>query len=418
MKPRKRSAFTLLELLIALALLGGLLLLAWSIMGTLRLAESRTEGLAGRVRIIQSARNWLENDLQHLVGGMAGPSNTSSVQAGMPLGAFSTSGTLSGVTLSAGNPGTTVFFQGDPGGFVANLLPSFDPLWMMEPWFTESSTTDVMPRLPHPNRTVRVEYRAVGDRAISDGASFDRGGGESSRYPSDIELGSRVQPETDRSVRENTALAEDPFRSPDGPRSQSENGLRRTVRGLQKPTIDRRRIDVGEQRQLTTADLYRLTDVDSLGKREAESTTSATLSGLQRLRFRYGDGRRWHSSWDHGSRGGLPRAIEVCFDLVSPAKASTTNESDRRGSNGSSREDAANRYPDPNRIGSSSTRRSAAALPSGRGSDDEVDREDYQHRMVFFIESGRVASSASGSRSGRVIEDRSSPRSRQRGGNP
>ena len=102
MKPRERSAFTLLELLIALALLGGLLLLAWSIMGTLRLAESRTEGLAGRVRLIQSARTLLEDDLQHLVGGIAGTSDKSGMQAGMPLGAFSTSGALSSVTPPAG----------------------------------------------------------------------------------------------------------------------------------------------------------------------------------------------------------------------------------------------------------------------------------------------------------------------------
>ncbi|MFM2095593.1 MAG: hypothetical protein RIS70_2717, partial [Planctomycetota bacterium] len=258
-----------------------------------------------------------------------------------------------------------------------------------------------------------VEYRAIGDRAIS-----DRADDASSRLASDIELGSLPQPEADRLARETAAVADDPFRSVDGPRSQAENGLRRTVTGLQKPAADRRRVDVGEQRQLTTADLYRLTDVDSLGKREAESTTSATLSGLQRLRFRYGDGRRWHSSWDHASRGGLPRAIEVCFDLVSPAKAATTSESNRPGSTRSSREESANRYPDANRPGSSSSRGSATTLPSGRGSDEEGDREEYQHRMVFFIESGRIASSTSGSRIGRGSEDRSSTRSRQRKGNP
>lgn len=406
MNGMKRSAFTLLELLIALGLLGGLLALAWSLMGTLRLAESRTEGLAGRLRIVRALRDWIEDDLQHLVSSV--DRKTAANTSSFPLGAASASDLSADSRTMGSHSRLSPFFQGDPSGFSATLLPSFDPILMMQPWLNDANASDVSPMLPHPDQTIRVEYRALGGEVRTDSAAGNR-----SQNDARVEDPDRARDETsERDFSDRNSI----------PRSSSQ-GLRRTVHGYRKPRVDRSRSDVGEQRQLTTADLYRLTDVDSLGKRDATTSVAATLAGLQRLRFRYSDGHRWHTSWDYSSRGGLPRAIEVCFDLAFPPKSVSSDESPRFRESENGRNASAGDFANRSIADSRTSDSRLDSASAGNGSLDMSNNQsnnqnDYQHRMVFFVEAGSTASQPSGSGRSWRANERSPRGPRERGGTP
>ena len=106
---KKRMAFSLLELMIALVLLGVLSALAWSILDNFRSAEQRGWKVASRLQSIRSARLWLEEDLLHVCETL--PRN----------------GTLDSTRVPP------ISFQGSATGFSITYSPSIDPL----PWLEE-----------------------------------------------------------------------------------------------------------------------------------------------------------------------------------------------------------------------------------------------------------------------------------------
>lgn len=120
---KKPLAFSLLELMIALVLLGVLSALAWSILDNFRSAEQRGWKVASRLQSIRSARLWLEEDLLHVCEDIADP------------------------TSSLSSPASDIAFQGTATGFSISYSPSIDPL----PWLEElvlhsqdSATSDVV----------------------------------------------------------------------------------------------------------------------------------------------------------------------------------------------------------------------------------------------------------------------------------
>lgn len=133
---KKRMAFSLLELMIALVLLGVLSALAWSILDNFRSAEQRGWKVASRLQSIRSARLWLEEDLLH-------------VCETLPQ-----SGTLD-------SPRTTsVSFQGSATGFSITYSPSIDPL----PWLEElvlHSQDSAVDESPATNRYTRLGLYTV-----------------------------------------------------------------------------------------------------------------------------------------------------------------------------------------------------------------------------------------------------------------
>ncbi len=62
-----RSAYTLLELMIALGLLGALLGVGWSLIGNYQSAEVRSWNLVHRTNTARLTRSWLQHDLQKIL---------------------------------------------------------------------------------------------------------------------------------------------------------------------------------------------------------------------------------------------------------------------------------------------------------------------------------------------------------------
>ena len=127
-----RSAFTLIELMIALGLLGALMAVAWSLLGTFRDAEIRGWKLSHRTQTIRSARTWLEDDIQHL--------------------ALPESPVVSNASRSS-KSSVNVRFIGNAMGFSATIAPSIDPIP-----FLENLMMAATPSSPWPAETVEIEY--------------------------------------------------------------------------------------------------------------------------------------------------------------------------------------------------------------------------------------------------------------------
>jgi prepilin-type N-terminal cleavage/methylation domain-containing protein len=146
----RRQAFSLLELMIALVLLGVLSALAWSILDNFRNAEQRGWRVASRLQSIRSARLWLEEDLLHVCETLPTPSPSLSSRSSPSL------------------------FQGTSTGFSITYAPSIDPL----PWLEElvlnrpDSATQEPAAL---NRYTRLGlYNVVAKYQLQNGGSLTR----------------------------------------------------------------------------------------------------------------------------------------------------------------------------------------------------------------------------------------------------
>ncbi len=260
----KRRGYSLLELLIALALLGALMSLAWSMLGSYRQAEQRGWDQSYRMQVVRAARELLEGDADHWAA-MAGPAdeNDQSVASSLSRG-----------------------FRGSGSEITIEMLPSIDPL----PWLEQITAVD-------PNSPVVP-------------------GGSSPLPLADAGRGTE---------RLHGPLNRGKLRYSLTPIAETESGspvfhLRRELSMIASPRRDARD-DSSPRDELTAADLYRLTDdmPDEDGIANA-ATTTTTVRHLIDARFRFSDGQRWLTSWDEASMGGLPRAIELSFDLPRPGE--------------------------------------------------------------------------------------------------
>jgi len=148
---RSRRAFTMLELIIALLLLGVLSALAWSILDSFQNAEQRGWKLSSKLQTIRSARLWLEEDLQHVAPPLPSPQSS--------LGSF-----------TGRNP--TVSFQGSSNGFTVRYAPSIDPLpWLEELLVSPTDTSSLPPGLQSASRLglypVEANYRVSGSTNLT-----------------------------------------------------------------------------------------------------------------------------------------------------------------------------------------------------------------------------------------------------------
>lgn len=272
----RRDGYTILELLIALGLLGTLLAVAWSLLGTYRSAEERGWRQGERLQKVRLARLWLQMDAMQMC----------------EAGDFD----LADSGIDSGNSSSTVSalgeFRGDSRGFSIDVLGSIDPL----PWLDElmrgagplTQTTDLLnsevgatSALGRDQRTiVSIEYRLV-----------TAGTGAGSEPVSNLRR--RLTPRD---------------------RWQSTQATSES-----------------EERLLTSKDLYRVDDEpvveDASASRQREE---GVLQGLEAARFRYSDGTNWKASWDSRIEDRLPSAIEFVFDF--PA----TSQGANRGGEGQS----------------------------------------------------------------------------------
>lgn len=248
--------FSILELMIALALLGTLLAVAWSLLDTYRRAEQRGWNTAYRMQVSRVSRTWLEDDVSHML-----PDRALSQHPG--------SGAASGATLTA--------FRGTSRGFSGWLLPSVDPLpWLDQVTFGvpsrarsgagQASSDWSRPRLD-PTTLCRVEYRLVGAGTTTEGAN---------RY---------------RLERSLYVLS--PW---SGLENESEASPADEV--------------------LDSADLYRTDDAEAEAAVEGERLIARdAIRHLVNARFRYTDGTQWSGAWNSRFGAGLPAGIELTYDF-------------------------------------------------------------------------------------------------------
>lgn len=284
---RRRRGLTILELMIALGLLGALLTVAWSILGSYRAAEQRGWRVAYRMQVVRATREMLESDAGHWVA---------SASPGLP-----------GTPLPSAD---TLALVGDGQGFTVAMLPSISPL----PWVEQVTADETL-----------VSPGALAGQDTADGVATGGGAGAEAGRP----LGPRQMVKV--SYRLFPAREEDggePSLSTGGPLegalpepaigTPSSAGfatgpldLRRQIVPL-GPTGESLAVDSDPDRLLTIEDLYR---VDEDERRESDSAIeSIWVRDLVAARFRYSDGSEWRPAWDGRVGQKLPAAIELSFD--------------------------------------------------------------------------------------------------------
>ncbi len=261
-----RSAFTLIELMIALGLLGALMAVAWSLLGTFRDAEMRGWKVSYRTQTIRSARTWLEDDVQHLV-----PALSPNSFIGNSMG-FS----------------ATIEPSIDPIPFLANLMSNSEPM-ELEPSVRDfivgqESSVPSDHRSPWPAEAIEIEYQLTPIPTSSTTSAF--------RLASDSNETRFVLTRRER-VASNAA--EEVHPSERDSSAQDSNGLggQATIRSIQ--------------------DLYRQTNNEAVSS--GRTIRESRLEGLLNAQFRYFDGTSWKSEWNNAQQNGLPRGIAFGFDF-------------------------------------------------------------------------------------------------------
>lgn len=287
-----RFAFTLMELMIALGLLGALMAVAWSLMGTFGNAEIRGWKLAHRVQTIRSARDWLESDMQHL--------------------ALSVSPTdLNIPSLSEGPQ-----FTGDSLGFTATIAPSVDPIPFLENLMSDAkgaernnSAAVRSPGMQSPSiqsSSMQSPSMPFGKRDLDYSATRDADdAAPSTIWPAEtIEIEYRLTPTSTHSVRPLAAL--------EGNSNMDDTQFvltRREMVDSQRTTT----VESPSERVLSTQDLYGRSDEAMMSSRSP--FRESRLEGLTKVQFHYFDGNSWISEWNSVQQGGLPTAIAFGFDF-------------------------------------------------------------------------------------------------------
>ncbi len=261
-----RIGFTILELMISLVLLATLSMVAWSILETYRGAEQRAWSQTYQMQVIRIAREWLETDAACLMEPRVLKSSSGVESQSSPS------------SSSEMNP-----FKGDEQGFEVDVIPSVDPLaWLQEVTRAEEPLTTTTQTFEAANQNTAIAIDPVAVHRL--------------RYKIVLSTPARGTTTSDSSAElfdlQRELVPIDRW-SKASPSSSSE-------------------------KLLTTEDLYRTTE-DELPT-DSDSAAESRTTRLRNVitpRFRYSDGEDWLSEWDSQLKGGLPRAIELSFDLPS-----------------------------------------------------------------------------------------------------
>ncbi len=270
-KPQR--GFTLMELMIALGLLGALMAVAWSLLGTFRDAEMRGWKLSFRTQTIRSARSWLERDLQHLL----------LVELPDPAAPATR-----GIARPSANRSS---FEGSPMGFTAMISPSIDPIPFLGNLMSESGEKNP----------------AEVEDALASGEEFGGSTVSTSPWPAEslqIEYALVPMP----AGRSSQSVAPQLLR--DGSSDTTQYSL---VRRERMDARNQTATVAAADRALTAQDLYRQSEEDGIAN--ASPINEVRLDGLMHPQFRYFDGLAWANQWSSVQRGGLPRAVAFGFDF-------------------------------------------------------------------------------------------------------
>lgn len=281
------AGFTLLELIIAMSLLGVLLAAGWTLMGTFSQVQQRGWDLAARTQTRMSVRNWLQQDLQRAIP--------------LPIIRHPRPSTLNDSPHEHSLPQASVRFVGSETGFNVMVSEALNPQTLLQAALAPSDQS-----VSGTSDTNSDDNRLSGSR-------------QSMLFASSLDQPIEVRYELRPSGNENhgnqskdiSTLGRQEFRS-----------ANRLLPAEQAWVADNRR-------ELTAADLYRQTDASQEQYNEAEP--SLDIAELVEAAFSYCDGRQWRSSWDSRAGHGLPTAVALSFDLrnraVKQAREPTTRSS-------------------------------------------------------------------------------------------
>ncbi len=260
--PLQRPAFTVLELMIALALMVGLLAVAWSILGSYRNAEQRGWQQAYRLQVVRAVRELLEEDAAH----------------------WQLRSERADADMATERPTAVASeFVGDPGGFQVTMLPSLDPL----PWLA-------LVTAPDKDLTSTTEQL-----------------GESAGTATNSDLAAAVRSPLDR-VRVTYRLSLDTTGGDEASYllQRSVSSVTTAFGSWQEDASDASDAPAADE-LLTVEDLYRSEESDG---GTSGNDANIVIRHLVAARFRYSDGTTWQDEWDSLIRDSLPRAIELRFD--------------------------------------------------------------------------------------------------------
>lgn len=283
-----RDGFTLLELMIALGLLGALMSVAWSLIGTFQIAEERGWKMTQRTQIIRAAHDWLQSDAQQVI--------TQSPESN---------------------------FTGSSLGFTTLIAPSLDPMPFLERLMSDATASDYDSLDTSPTGTSPLSSTGLAGSTTSTSGSLSEPElaeilGDNSPWNKarlEIEYELLPMPAADASVSaitqpvtENRADEDIQFMLV---RREKVSGA---PQGQSGSSMDDPQSIPASERVLTGQDLYRQTDEEQIST-GGVAIHESRLEGLVRPQFQYSDGRSWSSSWNSRSAGSLPVAVALRFDF-------------------------------------------------------------------------------------------------------
>lgn len=275
-KPSRSRGYTLLELLLALSLLVALMTIAWSLMGSFQNAGERGWSLVHRTQVVQSLRNWLDQDIPKVSLG------------GAVLGGA--------VTESRADQQNQSGFNGDRLGFTTVVPADVDPFPYYEA-ILRSEVEDTESIDFTRREAIQIEYRIEPIALAPEPASTTTG------TSATVRRDGTEEPEVIqyRLIRRERALpGDEPLLNADVAAGDASRLGNSSEPILEEPVLDAR-------------DLYRQTETrtSNLGAIVNEKQ----IAGITDANFQYFDGTSWVNQWSARPGEPLPRAIALCFNF-------------------------------------------------------------------------------------------------------
>lgn len=282
-----RYGYSILELMIALSLLSILLLLGWSLMQSIQDAETRSWKLTQRIRVLRTTRAWLADDMDHLV--RSGPS-TASINSSL-ASSNSSRNALNRLQDSLGSPMEK--FEGDATGFIATISPSLDPIRFFDRLMNSTDSSDTNSREPLESEASLATDRELAVEDARESLWPERG----------VDVEYRLEPVNRNRGTSSTLIQE-------AQDVQYELVRREWLLSAASGTANTRS---SADQQLTSADLYR--GAEPSDESDAPPLEETRLYGMVQAQFFYFDGNSWSQEWSSLNRGGVPKAVALCFDF-------------------------------------------------------------------------------------------------------